>query len=85
MTWHYRITDDQSTLEVWDHTQDPSVDAPLATVANDGRGFVLPGDVLDVMYDAAVAAYQDAGGSVDDYTLRVLADAAFEQIEEVTE
>ena len=35
----------------------------------------------DVMYDAAVQAYNDAARSVNDYAPNWLADTAFEQIE----
>jgi len=85
MTWYYQIGDGSDVLKVWDHTQDPAVDSPLRTVENSGAGFRLPHDVLDVMYDEAVQAYNDAGGSVDDRALLILADAAFEQIEEYGE
>ena len=81
MTWNHKTTDDGSKMRVWDHNA-VAGDAPLQTVPletprtrNDEQV------VLDVMFDAAVTAYQDAGGTVDDYVLRTLADAAFEQIE----
>lgn len=65
-------------MDVWDH------DGTLVrTVPNDGEGFIFPGDILDIMYDEAIDSYQAAGSSVDIRTLRILADAAFEQIEEV--
>ena len=76
MTWHHSVSSDGSSMDVWDHTG-----SLITTMQNDGSGF-NKNDVLDVMFDAAVAAYQDAGGTVDDYVLRCLADAAFEQIEE---
>ena len=76
MTWYYDIADGGGSMDVYDHT------GSLAkTVENDGGGFSIPHDVLDIMFDAAVVAYNDAGGSVDDYALMCLADAAFEQIE----
>lgn len=76
MTWYYDIAADNSSMDVYDHTG-----ALVASVPNDGSGFELPGDVLDVMHGEAVDAFQAAGGTVDQYVLYVLADAAFEQIE----
>lgn len=79
MTWYYDIADDGGSMDVYDHTG-----ALAETIQNDGSGFTTPHDVLDVMYDEAVQAYNDAGGSVDMYVLMCLADAAFEQIESGT-
>lgn len=56
MTWHYEVSADSSELRVWDHTQDPATETPLTTAQNDGSGFTLPGDVLDVMRSEADAA-----------------------------
>lgn len=77
MTWHYSISDDGSSMTVYDHTG-----AEVATVQNDGGGFRIPNDVLDVMYSEAIDAYNGAGGTVNEYSMLVLADAAFEQIDQ---
>jgi hypothetical protein len=68
---------------MWDHTQDPATDNPLVSIPNDGRGVTVPGDVLDIMFQEAVDAFEAAGGTVDSRALNILADAAFEQIKEV--
>lgn len=79
MTWHYDISNDGSSMDIYGHTGEL-----IATLQNDGEGHAVPHDVLDVMFDAAVAAYNDAGGTANQYALMCLADAAFEQIEEGT-
>lgn len=79
MTWYYDIADDSSHMDVHDHTG-----SLVRTVENTGGGLTVPTDVLDVMFDVAAQDYNDAGGQVTDYSFRILADAAFEQIEEGT-
>jgi hypothetical protein len=80
MTWNYVISDDGTELIVWDHTASAG-DQPLQTVALDpSNRRPDQREVLDVMYEEAVAAYNNAGG-VDQRALNILADAAFEQIE----
>jgi len=82
MTWYHVTSDDGTEMRIWDHTATTG-DPPLQTVPLDNpRSRDDKQVVLDVMYDAAVAAYQDSGGTVDGYALNVLADAAFEQISE---
>lgn len=92
MTWHYRVSDDDSTLEVWDHTQDPALDAPIATKNNNGSGFELPTDVLAVM-DAEVTGelpeQADAGNAGNSQGLSqrggfILRDMSMRNIEEYT-
>lgn len=51
MTWYYYIADDNSSMDIWDHTQDPATDAPLKTLQNDGSGFTIPDDIEAVMDD----------------------------------
>jgi hypothetical protein len=63
VTWHYCISDDKTELDVWDHTQDPETDAPLATVRNDGDGLQVTDDVESLMYQEAQAA--EAAGNIE--------------------
>lgn len=75
MTWYY--TPDGNSLDVYDHTG--------AAVANNrafsGGWSGIPDEVYTVMYEEATAAFQ-AGDT--QRVLRILAEAAFEQIEEGT-
>lgn len=82
MTWHWTITNG-TDLEVWDHTQDPSTDAPIETVTQNGGwswSGEFPNAVLDVMASAAETAVSDGRTR---YSINVLVDGAFEQIARV--
>jgi len=86
MTWHWSIGAD-GDLQCWDHTQDPSVDPPVATRSppDGGSGWSWTGDypdvVLDEMYAEATAAVDSA-----DITraVTILLDMAGEQITRYT-
>lgn len=56
MTWKYLIADDGSSMDIFDHTQDPSTDTPLETLQNDGSGFTIPDDIQTVMRNEAEKA-----------------------------
>lgn len=55
MTWHYDIAGDNSSMDIYDHTG-----TLVATLSNDGSGFGIPDDVLDVMVDEAQTARTNA-------------------------
>jgi hypothetical protein len=44
MTWTYQVSGGGDSMDIFDHTG-----ALIKTVQNDGSGFSLPRDVLDVM------------------------------------
>lgn len=44
MTWYYDIADDNSQMDIYDQTG-----TLVTTVDNDGSGFRIPGDVLEIM------------------------------------
>lgn len=80
MSWEYSIADDGSLLKVWDHNQDPATDTPIATVQNDGGGFNIPGDILNVMQSEYATATENNN---TDRRIKCASNAAFEQIEQV--
>jgi len=83
MTWHYSIGDGGDLL-IWDHTQDPGTDAPLATRSppDGASGWSWTGDwpdaVLDAMHDAARTAVQNRDTQ---RAVAIALDMAGEQIE----
>jgi len=46
MTWYYQIQDDNSRMDIYDHTG-----TNVQTLQNDGSGFSVPEDVHAVMRD----------------------------------
>jgi hypothetical protein len=84
MTWRWGVDPDTGALLCWDHTQDPSTDAPVATieVPNGQSGWSWTGDypdeILDSMHDEATAAV--AAGDVR-RAVAITLDMAGEQIE----
>lgn len=47
MTWYYSIANDGSSMTVYE--DDPEFTGKITTLQNDGLGFRLPDDVLEVM------------------------------------
>lgn len=90
MTWTWDILD-SGDLAVWTYDQDPSSDAPAATMAPSGDGFMwthnnkglqnFPNELFDLMWDVAVTYYNNNGGNIDFKLVRLGFEAAFEQIE----
>lgn len=84
MTWHWAVSD-TGALVCWDHSQDPSTDAPVATVAlpegQSGRSWAgdYPGVVLDTMHDEATSAVES--GDIP-RAVAITLDMAGEQIEQ---
>lgn len=76
MTWYYDISTDRSSMDVYDHTG-----SLITTIANDGTGFSIPNDVLDVMYDELQTALSNNNNT---RAIKISADAACEQINEGT-
>lgn len=76
MAWKFEIRDGQE-LDVIDDSG-----TVVKTIQNDGTGFTFPDVILDVMYQEALNEYQNNNGMTL-RALKILADAAFEQIEEV--
>lgn len=74
MAWNYALAADNSSMDVYDHTG-----ALITTYQNDGSGFSIPGDVLDVMHSELQAALSNGK---TDRAISIAADAACEQIEE---
>ena len=83
MTWRWAIGDG-GDLQIWDHTQDPGTDAPLATRAppDGASGWSWtgdwPGPVLNVMHGAAQTAVQNRNTQ---RAVAIALDMAGEQIE----
>lgn len=76
MTWYYDISQDRSSMDVYDHTG-----SLVETVQNDGGGFKPKPDVLAVM-EADVR-----GSGFDSLTRRqkiIMLEAIFENIEQGT-
>ncbi len=44
MTWYYDIAADGSSMDVYDHAG-----TLIETLTNDGSGFTIPDDILEVM------------------------------------
>lgn len=84
MTWHYDIGSNGTDLELWDHTQDPSTDPPVATRSppDGASGWSWTGDypdeILDVMHDEAQTAIQNRDTQ---RAIAIVLDMAGEQIE----
>jgi len=75
MTWHFDPSG--KTIDVYDHTgTQVASDRPFSGVWSD-----IPGEVLAVMNEQAVAAFE-SGDTL--YTLQTLRHAAFELVEEGT-
>jgi len=81
MTWHFAASGTE--LSVWNHTQDPTSDAPHQTLTAD-NGWTwagdFPDDVLAVMHDDAMAA---VGNQDYQRAIAVVLDMAGEQIKHV--
>lgn len=83
MTWYWSVGD-AGDIELWDHTQDPTTDAPVATRSPpDGEsGWSWAGDypdsVLDIMHDEAQTAAQNRDIQ---RAITITLDMAGEQIE----
>lgn len=80
MTWYF--DPERETFDLYDHEG-----TKVREDVEFGGGWSgdFPRDaVFSEMYDIAAESYADAGGSADEYTLLVLAEALFEQIEEGT-
>lgn len=78
MTIHWEY--DTGTINVWVHDSDPSTDSPdQSTTREFGKPQGIPREVFDLVFEEAKEAFLN-----DDNwrVLRILADAAFEQIEE---
>lgn len=71
MTWTHTIND-SGELEVYDHAG-----SLVTTIPNDGTGFRLPSDILDVMHDECAARGWDLS---DPWVAQTLKDAAFERV-----
>lgn len=72
MTWTYERTDGGVTIRDHDGTE-------ITTLENNGRGLVLPDDILTVMsseFDTAVSNHDFQRA------FQIIGDASFEQIEE---
>lgn len=47
MTWYYNITENGSSIDIYE--DDPEFTGKITTLENDGSGFRIPDDVLEVM------------------------------------
>jgi len=81
VTWYWDISDG-TTLEVWDHTQDPATDAPLETRTNE-EGWSWSGDIPQAVFDVMATVSEGAIQARTQYAIRTTSDAAFERIERV--
>lgn len=79
MTWYY----EQANGELVIYEADPTTTAEIDRLVNDGSGFDIPGDVLEVMRDTLVAEANVGGGSpvVTTRAIFILLDMASEDIE----
>lgn len=75
--WRYNLVNGNAELEIYDHT-----DTLIRTLTNSGEGFAIPGDILKVMDEEAMAVVTSGGSLTDTYVLQTLRHAAFELIEE---
>jgi hypothetical protein len=82
MTWHWDVVG--GDLSLWDHSQDPSVDPPVATRSppDGGSGWSwtggYPDAVLETMHDEATSAVES--GDIP-RAVAITLDMAGEQIE----
>lgn len=72
MTWNYQISDDGTSMDVYDH-----VGTLVATLQNNGSGFDVPDDILSIMADEIDAA-ADAGNI--DRAVAIARDGSCQQI-----
>jgi hypothetical protein len=78
MTWYFEVSDDGSTVDVWDHTLNPSTDAPVLSVDNpraptvvrNARGTPIDPDVPGAILDGLISR-----GQVDLFALLTIAEA----------
>lgn len=78
MTWHYQIADDGSSVDVWDHNADPTVDSPTVTVSNpDAPEVRRRADGVPIVPDVPRALLDELTnrGIVDLFALRTIAEA----------
>jgi len=76
MTWYYTITEGGTDMDVYDHTG-----SRVTTLTNDGTGFQIPDDILDVMLEEF---NQAMGQGQQSRALAIARDGAFENVEEGT-
>jgi len=47
MTWYYNISDNGSSMDIYE--DDPAFTGKVTTLKNDGSGFRIPDDILEIM------------------------------------
>jgi hypothetical protein len=84
MTWHWSFDDSNTDIELWDHSQDPSTDTPVATRSppDGASGWSWTGDYPDTVLDAMHSEATDAVATGDiPRAVAITLDMAGEQID----